>query len=68
MGNEVDDDGDGVTGDDNDNGDHDGNDGGDGVMGSGGATYPVRFRRATTTTTSMATGQRATKSTMMATA
>jgi hypothetical protein len=68
MGNEVDNDGDDVTGDDNDNGDHDGDGGGDGVMGSGGATYPVRFWQATTTTTSMATGRRATKSTMMATA
>ena len=47
MGNEVDNDGDGVTDDDNDNGDHDGDGGGDGAIGSGGATYPVRLRRAT---------------------
>jgi hypothetical protein len=33
-----------------------------------GATYPVRLRRATTTTTSMTTARWATKSTMMATA
>jgi hypothetical protein len=34
TGNEVDDDGDSVTGDDNDNGDHDGEGGGDVAMGS----------------------------------
>jgi len=68
MGNEVDDDGKGIKGGDNDNGDHDGDVGGDGAMGSGGVRYPVRLWRATTTTTSMATGRRATKSTMMATA
>ena len=68
MGNKVNDDGDGVTGDDNDNGDHDGDGGGDGAMGSGGVTYPVRLQRPITTTTSMATARRATKSMMMATA